>query len=192
MSTDSARTASRKQLAVIVGVAALSLVGAYLLFFAARGGFGWGTTNHGAFVTPQRMLSDLHLRDEAGLALEEAGVWWLWALTPASCGADCENALQQLRALHILLNKDAGRVRRALVMADATPVDAKSVDAKSAGGLREAYPQVRFLTGDLDGLASGIYIVDPIGNLVFWYPFADAGEPVLSDLKRLLKVSQIG
>jgi hypothetical protein len=163
-------------------VAAVSLAGAYLLFFAARDGGGWGTTNHGAFLTPARVLSELMIRDESGSPVNETRSWWLWVLTASPCGAECEQALQQLRQLHILLNKDAGRVRRALVTADPAPGE----------GLRERYPQVAFLTGTLDGLAAGIYIVDPIGNLVFWYPFADAGEPVLDDLKRLLKVSQIG
>ena len=41
-------------------------------------------------------------------------------------------------------------------------------------------------------LKPGIFIVDPIGNLVFWYPISDAGKPVLDDLRRLLKLSQIG
>ena len=41
-------------------------------------------------------------------------------------------------------------------------------------------------------LPTGIYIVDPLGNLVFHYPLQDMGKPVLQDLKRLLKVSQIG
>ncbi|MCZ6712295.1 MAG: hypothetical protein O7B25_18175 [Gammaproteobacteria bacterium] len=42
------------------------------------------------------------------------------------------------------------------------------------------------------GWLPGAYVVDPLGNLVLWYPLADAGEPVLDDLKVLLKVSQIG
>ena len=38
----------------------------------------------------------------------------------------------------------------------------------------------------------GIYIIDPLGNLVFFYPVDAPPEDVLKDLKRLLKVSQIG
>jgi hypothetical protein len=88
---------------------------------------------------------------------------------------------QQVLQLHALLNKDAVRVRRAIVAE--TPVDAK---------LAQDYPRLAVLSGSLRGLATGIYVVDPLGNLVFHYPLADAGEPVLDDLKRLLKVSQIG
>ena len=35
-------------------------------------------------------------------------------------------------------------------------------------------------------------VVDPLGNLVMHYPLEAAGKPVLEDLQRLLKVSQIG
>ena len=182
MNSDDRPTASRNQLVYIVLIAALSLAGAYLLFLIARDGDGWGTTNQGVFVTPARVLSELDIRDDAGGEVNETGRWLLWVLTSAPCGADCEQALGQLRALHVLLNKDAGRVRRALVMASAA----------GSERLRERYPEVAVWTGTLDGLAAGIYIVDPIGNLVFWYPFAAAGKPVLDDLKRLLKVSQIG
>jgi hypothetical protein len=58
--------------------------------------------------------------------------------------------------------------------------------------LAEAYPRLRFLSGDVAALAGRIYIVDPHGNLVLWYPLHEAGEPVLQDIEQLLKVSQIG
>jgi hypothetical protein len=56
----------------------------------------------------------------------------------------------------------------------------------------EEYPRLKHLSGSLVALDEGIYVVDPIGNLVFFYPLADAGKAVLDDLKRLLKLSQIG
>ena len=43
--------------------------------------------------------------------------------------------------------------------------------------------------GDMD---EGIYIVDPNGNLVFFYPLDINPKLLLADLKKLLKVSQIG
>ncbi|MFP6814615.1 MAG: hypothetical protein VB949_02960 [Pseudomonadales bacterium] len=133
-------------------------------------------------MTPARTLGDLNIYDESGGRVTQAGHWWLWVLTSAPCAQECEQALHQLRQLHILLNRDAGRVRRALVL-DGT---------LAAHGLRKRYPELTILTGGTDGLAAGVYVVDPLGNLVLWYSLADAGEPVLDDLKRLLKVSQIG
>ena len=96
------------------------------------------------------------------------------------CEETCRSALHQLRQLHVLLNRDAARVRRALVTA---PGSAPTADLAA---------DLALLRANVAPLERGIYVVDPIGNLVFHYPLSDAGEPVLDDLKRLLKVSQIG
>lgn len=41
-------------------------------------------------------------------------------------------------------------------------------------------------------LENGVWLVDPNGNLVLRYEPEQLGEPVLQDLKRLLKVSKVG
>jgi cytochrome oxidase Cu insertion factor (SCO1/SenC/PrrC family) len=174
--------AGRSQLVVILLVAGFSMAGAYLVFFLASSGGVWGTTNNGEFVTPAMTMEALDLRDAAGTSATADGHWWLWTVAPGGCGEQCRFAVERLRQVHALLNKDASRVRRALVT--------------SAPGLEPPpgldVSDLERLVGPADGLASGIYIVDPIGNLVLRYPLSDAGEAVLEDLKRLLKVSQIG
>ncbi|NIP15419.1 MAG: hypothetical protein GWM88_12150 [Pseudomonadales bacterium] len=172
----------RRQLVVILLVAGLSLAGAYLVFFVASSGGLWGTTNNGEFVEPTTTIDSLNLLDVAGGTVAADGHWWLWTVAPDGCGEQCRFAVERLRQVHALLNKNASRVRRALITSEALtepPVGLNVSDLERLAG----WPV---------GLASGIYIVDPIGNLVLRYPLSDAGEPVLEDLKRLLKVSQIG
>lgn len=172
----------RKQLAVIFVVAGLSVGGAYLAFYLASTGTTWGTTNNGTFVTPHVTIADLGLLDAAGEPAAATGRWWLWTVVDGECGDDCRFALERLRAVHALLNRDAGRVSRALI--GPPPVIAAVPAAE--------YPDLRRLEQSGSRLETGIYIVDPLGNLVLRYPLSDAGEPVLKDLKKLLKVSQIG
>ena len=81
----------------------------------------------------------------------------------------------------MLLNRDAPRGRRALVSGGHQELQA----------YQDLYPGLAHLVV-AGPLRNGVFIVDPIGNLVLWNPFADAGEPVLEDLRRLLKLSQIG
>jgi hypothetical protein len=78
-----------------------------------------------------------------------------------------------------LLNREAKRVRRGLTTGPSfvPPEDQPDLVRISAGG------------GRMD---EGIYIVDPNGNLVFFYPIDINPKLLLADLKRLLKVSQIG
>src|SRR5690606_17321534 len=146
--------------------------GAWLLYYLAVHGGLWGTTNHGRFVEPPLTVAELDLQSAAGVPFATDGKWWLWVVTDGECGDACRHALHQLRQLHVLLNRDAPRVRRALVTdgGDADPA------------LLERYPQLKVLSGNLDRLEVGLYIVDPIGNVVLHYPMSDAGEPVLDDL----------
>jgi cytochrome oxidase Cu insertion factor (SCO1/SenC/PrrC family) len=172
----------RSQLVAILLAAGLSMAGAYLVFFLASSGGVWGTTNNGEFVTPATTMDVLDLRDAVGAPVAADGHWWLWTVAPAGCGDQCRFAVERLRQVHALLNKDASRVRRALITAELGSEPPAGMDISD----------LERLVGRADGLASGIYIVDPIGNLVLRYPLSDAGEAVLEDLKRLLKVSQIG
>jgi hypothetical protein len=43
-----------------------------------------------------------------------------------------------------------------------------------------------------DALAPGVWVVDPLGNLVLHYGQAYEGKAVLTDLRRLLKASRLG
>ncbi|MDZ7668362.1 MAG: hypothetical protein U5Q16_02695 [Gammaproteobacteria bacterium] len=171
----------RLQLLMIVGISAVSLAGAWLLFQGARDGGLWATTNHGRFVQPPVTVEELGIASATDEPLE-AGKWWLWVVPQGPCDQTCRNALYQLRQLHVLLNRDAARVRRALL--GAQPADAAE--------LTETYPRLQMLSGNLSSLDRGIYIVDPLGNLVFYYTFDQGADDILDDLERLLKVSQIG
>lgn len=178
---ETAQKNSRVQLAAILLIASVSLAAAYVLYYLARDGGVWATTNHGEFVQPPVTLADLGVVDDQGNSLLTGANWWLWVVISKQCGAECKTAVHRLRQLHVLLNKDASRIRRALV----TP------RALAPPAILEDYPNMRHL-GLTGGLEDGIYIVDPLGNLVFFYPYADAGRPLLDDIKRLLKISQIG
>ena len=172
---------NRRMLLAMFAIAFFTLGGSYVLFYAARDGGVWGTTNQGEFVDPPLTVSSLGLKGSDGELITEGGTWWLWVVSNGDCAGDCATAVHQLRQLHILLNKDSDRVQRGLITAPGmTPP------------LLGEYPGVKHLTGELSPLTEGIYIVDPIGNLVLYYPLTDAGKPVLTDLKKLLKLSQIG
>ena len=176
-----AQQKNRRLLLAMFAIAFLTLGASYVVFYLARAGGVWGTTNHGTFVSPPLTVAELELSDDRGALMTEGGTWWLWVVAPGECGEDCAQAVHQLRQLHVLLNKDADRVQRGLLT---RPQVSPPVLAD--------YPHLTHLTGALSSLAEGIYIVDPIGNLVLFYPLADAGKPVLEDLKKLLKLSQIG
>lgn len=169
---------ARRQLTLILIVASLSLGGSYALFYLARGAEVWGTTNNGAFVDPPSTITELGWSTQDGATLSTSGQWWLWTVA-AQCKEACTETLKNLRATHILLNREAKRVRRGITtLSDYTPPS----DQPDLLGIRTTSPQP----------SPGVYIVDPLGNLVFFYALDTNPKLILKDLKKLLKVSQIG
>ena len=92
-----------------------------------------------------------------------------------------------LRQMHVLLAKDAGRVRRVLL---ATPALSPATQAQ----LTATYPKLGVVQASAlpDDLADGVYLMDPVGNVILEYRYDQAGKPLLADLKKLLRVSRLG
>ena len=172
----------RRQLLVIMGIALITLGGSYLLFYFASQSGGWGTTNHGEFVSPPITRQELGW-DFANPA--DGQHWFLWVVGGAECADACQQKVKDMRALHILLTAEAGRVRRAVSSLDGAEYE-----------LSEPFPKLQrvrlVVPGRAAGLREGVSTVDSNGNLVFYYAMDVDPKLILEDLKKLLKVSQIG
>jgi predicted proteasome-type protease len=48
------------------------------------------------------------------------------------------------------------------------------------------------LPGKVPGAEPMLYLIDPAGNLMMTYPAVNDPSSILSDMRRLLKISQIG
>jgi len=179
---------NRIMLIAIVAIAVIPMIAAYLLYRSAADGEPWATTNEGTLLNPVRPVEELRLTDaESGAgtsALSESGTWWLLTVTEEGCDQPCRGVLDSNLALHGLLGKDASRLRRGVVFTG-------GVDAIDLAGLKADFPKL-FLLATEETLPPGIYLGDPLGNLILHYGFEQTGKPVLNDLKRLLKVSQVG
>jgi hypothetical protein len=184
--SDDASTIRRNRL-LLIGLFAIAIVplfGAFWLYESARTAKPWGTTNRGELLDPIVSVADLKLSAIDGKASMISGQWWLVVVESDGCAQACQAAVHQLHQLHILLGRDASRVRRSLVaLGGGVPLD-ESVHA--------SYPELVLFDAPTDALRPGVYIVDPLGNVVMRYDYHDADKPVLEDMKQLLKVSHIG
>lgn len=174
---------NRMLLVGLFAIAIVPLIGAFWLYESSRSGQPWATTNRGELLDPIVSIADLKLHPLAGTeSMIDSGHWWL-ATVARDCDEVCKDAVLQLRQLHILLARDATRVKRSFIALDGAEPDAS---------LSGAYPELVLFSTSTETLREGVYIVDPLGNVVLRYEFRDAGKPVLDDLKKLLKVSHIG
>lgn len=168
---------------------------------------GWrpeGTTNSGMLVHPARPLT---LPADMLVATVPAndylqGKWTLLYIGDADCDELCSNNLYKMRQVRIAQNENMKRIQTLyMVLGDELPgalrdmleqghaeMDVAIVPAGQAGQFA-----ANFL---IDGVsmegAERVYFIDPLGNLMMYYP-ADANPGgMLKDLKKLLKYSKIG
>ncbi len=162
-------------------------------------------TNHGDLITPPVNMTKTPLyrvgEQKPTTGEQLAGKWWLLYASPAKCQQTCHDILYNMRQIRTSLGKDAHRLERLFL---AHPRCAQSVCETY---LNENYPDMlRFtlLPKDYDILfnqisnsnaretVGEIYIIDPKGNIMMHYDADMEAKAMLSDVKRLLKVSKIG
>ena len=156
---------------------------------------GWrpGTfVNHGELLQPPRVLPESGLRHADGRPLPSSqlrGKWLLLMAAEQSCDASCERNLQQLRQVHIALNKEQSRVQRVFISTGAAGPALVKMQQDFPGLLVASATDTAWRQA-LDG-SQTLYLVDPFGNVMMRYGDPADMRGVLKDLERLLKYSWI-
>ncbi len=151
-----------------------------------------GRTNHGALMQPIVPLTEALPQSE--LLQHGEGRWVLMYANPGACGEDCEFALYTLRQSRLMLGREMDRLVRVLVHG-ATPPDTALLAEQHQGlvTLRDDALAQLLDSRRPDELArGGYYLVDPLGNLVMYFPRGIDPGDMVEDIKRLLKQSRIG
>ena len=168
---------------------------------------GWkpsGATNNGVLVHPARPLSlpaEL-LAGDGSLNDYLQGKWTLLYVGDADCDSVCNTRLYHMRQVHTLQNEHMRRVQRLFLLHSETMPDAlaslleqeysdMTVVSLTAAQAEQIAPDFM-----VDGVsmqdAERVYIIDPLGNLMMYYPQGADPGGMHKDLKKLLKNSKIG
>ena len=124
----------------------------------------------------------------------EGNLWKLIYVHTSTCEDDCRNGLYTIRQTRLMLGREMDRVERVFLHGDA-PLDTLYVQAEHEGlvALAET-PLADFLVNRIppDVPPNGYFLVDPLGNLVLYFPPGINPRDMVSDIKRLLRLSRIG
>lgn len=205
--------ASQRKLLLILACFAIPLLLAtiWLQVLRVQGGT-FGDTSRGELIVPARPFDAFALQttEDADFGLDELrGRWNLLYLVNGACDETCETSLYHMRQVRLALNHRMDRVRRLVLPAADLPLSDALLaehpgllvlqgDAEARAGfvdqIRAAEADMHAARGLEGGVPrfSGIYLIDPNGNLMM--RFDDELDPrlMLKDLKHLLKVSRIG
>ena len=167
----------RTKVALVFAVCAAPFVLGWLAYVFEWGG-GKGA-NYGELLAPQVLGAEPFPQLK--------GRWVLVTLDPGACDAYCERKLYYLRQVRRAQGKEMDRMERLWVVTDAgkprpellAAIEGAHVSTDAA--LANAFPDT-----------SGIYLVDPIGNLMMRFPADPDPSKMIKDLQRLLKYSGLG
>ncbi len=172
-----------KTLLVVVLLPLLSLGLASALYFS-----GWGerlSSRAQGELLPQGLQVEL-----LGLDTQQLEAHWTILILAPDCSEACAGWLQQSAQVHRALGRELPRVQRWL-LSDQPVLTPAPTDLPE---LRR-YP-LQALPAALQPFASTgqplVVLADPFGNLVLAYGWENGGRALFKDLKRLLKLSQIG
>ena len=191
---DEARRRGRQVLLIIAAMFLLPVAIAFALYYGEL----WrpaGSSSKGELIQPARPLEFAGLKHADGSAAGAdvfTGKWTLIYIGDGACDEDCRKALVFARQSRLALNNEMTRVQRVFLATGkccaqdylaAEQPGLIALDASGASSLLTQFPAEH---------RNSLYIVDPLGNLMMRHDAANTSKALLTDLKKLLKLSHIG
>lgn len=189
------QTLARLKLLAVFLLFAGPLAAAYILYYGLPEQISGAATNKGMLVDPVTPLPVVALDDEGGAATSKAVLadqWTFLQVAPDGCGDPCRESLRETRQIWALLHDERDRVQRVLLVGSGQSAPAFGKQPRLevySGKLGPLWNLFKAASAQAPGT---VYLVDPLGNWVLYYPPEDNGEALFDDTKHLLKLSHIG
>ena len=193
----------RRRLLALAALFFVPLAVAFWMYYAPGGWRPSGDASRGDLIDPARPLPELAVATMDGPPTGAAflrGRWTMLYVGDGLCDDRCRKALYLTRQTRIALNKDMDRVQRVFLVTDRCcdraflaqehpDLVVARVDDAASAPLLEPFPSY---DGVSVAAAGRIYLVDPLGNLLMSYAPAAPEKALLTDVKKLLRLSHIG
>ena len=146
------------------------------------------TKNNGIFFTEYFDATKLNLIDDVENLKFEDGKW-LFA-TYASKNAELEEALYLMRQLNVALNRDINKLKRVVFSQDGETLENKLIDYPRTQVIIDSegklFEQLLEASDEEFFLEQKIFIIDPYGRAVMFFPISLDPKLILKDLKVLI------
>ena len=157
--------------------------------------------NYGTLVQPVKKLQWPVLESVTGVRYDKGfgKKWSFLLLTRQACAEQCRSNLYYMRQIRTLLGRDTARLQNVLISTPAIDgdlnvylIDYPNLVVIAGEGQESLLTQFQIKGAERVGSAPGLYLVDPDQNYMMYYPAEIEHYRVLEDIKKLMKLSQIG
>jgi len=198
------RLSPRVTLLIIAALFFLPLVLAWLMYNGTIAFQPHSTRNLGTLVQPPVPV------EWAGVSRSEAphetaqeaftGHWLILHAVPNPCAEACLREVADLRQIHRASGRQQARIRLALLHDFEQEADTSALRdlyatfqliANPDGSLWSALDQVARRSQPGATVRGSTYLIDPLGNIMLFYPAGGDPNDLKSDLKRLLTWSKL-
>ncbi len=193
----------KKNKRTIIIIFAMSVVPFIIAWFLAND-TSWmqSRTNNGELILPPLTTEKSQFTgfdDFSRQNMQElAGHWILLnVIADKDCTTVCQQAIYKSKQLRLMMNKDLTRIRRlAVIIPEVESEKAQSWwkdDLRLLRATASAEVLAKLKTITAGEIQEGkLYIMDPLGNIMMHYPPEFDPYEVKQDLRKLLRISQIG
>ncbi|MCZ6882353.1 MAG: hypothetical protein O7F15_05015 [Gammaproteobacteria bacterium] len=157
--------------------------------------------NYGTLVRPVKKLQWPVLESVTGVRYDDGfdKKWTFLLLTRQACAEQCRSNLYYMRQIRTLLGRDTARLQNVLISTPAIDVQLKAyltdypnLVVIQGEGQESLFSQFQVNATEQAGSTPRLYLVDPDDNYMMYYPAENDHYRILDDIKKLMKLSQIG
>ena len=192
MTTQNTKRRGRGQLISLALVFFGPLAIAAWLYFAGGALQPQGRTNHGELLQP--LVNIEGSLTASSISDLDDGRWLLVYAHDGACGDPCRYSLYTIRQSRLMLGRDMERLVRVFLHGNEPPDTAFLAD-EHAGLVTLRDERLSALLEKkrpVDVSPGGFFLVDPLGNLVMYFPADIDPADMVEAIEHLLKFSRIG
>ena len=195
----------QRSLLLLAAVFIVPMVLAYLLVNNIYSFGEFETKNYGELIKPAKPLQDITLTRETGEKFRFSDMRSKWVMVyigSSSCDVKCGENLYKMRQSRLAQGGELKRLKRLYISIDGKPEASLQTLLAEHQGLEVVYgnePNIQQVLNQFELTAEavndelvGMFIVDPLGNLVMRYQTGFEAKGLIKDLSHLLKASYIG
>lgn len=187
----------QKKFLMMLAVFLLPVILGTLLFFSqGKIDYEKGSTNYGTLVHPAIPANIEDLKQGENEAIKEQTIaksWTMAYLETENCDQNCLDKLTLIKKVRLLTNEKMRRVRTLFVSTRSVQATIDKSQYKDMVFTNVVDQNSNFLKQFPVQETKPIYLIDPYGNIMMYYPQQDLNaKKIIKDINRLLKYSQLG